>query len=63
MKPRAERSFTPSDSVKRTLRFKQFANDVRIYAVYGDVTNAEALAEIGQELALSLKVERVVFKL
>lgn len=48
-----------SDGVTRTVEGKEFPNEFRVYRLYGDVTNREALAELAQILALQLQVERV----
>jgi len=46
------RSITASDGIKREFRGKQFGTEFRVYAIYGDVTDAEALAESAQIIAL-----------
>jgi hypothetical protein len=52
---------TASDGVNRTIEGKVFGDELRVYRVYGDVTNREALEETAQILALQLKVGAVVY--
>lgn len=54
---------TTSDGIARTVEGKLFPNEFRVYRVHGDVTNRDALAELAQILALSLKVERVTLSI
>ena len=49
-----------SDGINRTVSGKIFGDELRVYRVYGDVTNDEALEETGQILAIEYNVSRVV---
>lgn len=53
---------TQSDGVARTVDYKIWPNEVRIYAVRGDVTNTEALKELAQELSLLHACEKVTYR-
>ena len=50
-----------SDGVNRTVEGKMFGRELRIYRVYGDVTDTEALKETAQILALQLNAQKVVY--
>jgi hypothetical protein len=50
-----------SDGVNRTIEGKIFDDQLRIYRVYGDVTNLDALKETAQILALQTNVTEVVY--
>lgn len=54
--------YVPSDGRKRVISGKRFGREFRVYAVYGDVTNAETLKEMAQEIAIEHDVDNVVFK-
>lgn len=54
-----EKSITPSDGIKRTIHYKLWPNEVRVYKVFGDITDREALAEIAQQLAIEHGVDEV----
>jgi len=53
------KDYTPSDGKKRTITGKVFGDEFRIYRIYGDVTNKDALAEMAQEIAIEFKVVTV----
>ena len=55
------RTIKASDGVNRMIEGKIFGDELRVYRVYGDVTNREALEETAQILALQLKVGAVVY--
>ena len=55
------RTVMASDGVNRTIEGKIFDDQLRIYRVFGDVTNLEALKEIAQILALQTNVSEVVY--
>ena len=50
-----------SDGVNRTIEGKIFDDKLRIYRVFGDVTNLDALKETAQILALQTNVSEVVY--
>ena len=50
-----------SDGVNRTIEGKIFGDQLRIYRVYGDVTNLDALKETAQILALQTNVTEVLY--
>lgn len=50
-----------SDGVNRTIEGKIFDDQLRIYRVYGDVTNLDALKETAQILAIQTNVSEVVY--
>jgi len=52
-------AFTVSDGKKRTIEGKVFGDELRVYRVYGDVSDREALAEVAQEAALHFGVDKV----
>lgn len=54
-----------SDGVFRTIEGKVFYRDdkpheFRVYRIYGDVTSAEAIAELAQAIALKFQVDNVI---
>jgi hypothetical protein len=55
------RTVMASDGVNRTVEGKIFDDQLRIYRVFGDVTNLEALKETAQILALQMNVNEVVY--
>jgi hypothetical protein len=55
------KTVTASDGVSRTVEGKIFGDQLRIYRVYGDVTNREALEETAQILALETNTTNVLF--
>jgi hypothetical protein len=50
-----------SDGVNRTIEGKIFDDQLRIYRVYGDITNLDALKETAQILAIQTNVTEVVY--
>ena len=50
-----------SDGVNRTVECKIFGDQLRIYKVFGDVTNPDALKETAQILAIQTNVSEVVY--
>jgi hypothetical protein len=57
------KTVTDSNGVKRTIEGKVFGDQLRVYRVYGDVTDTEALKETAQILALQTNTTEVVFSL
>jgi hypothetical protein len=57
------KTVTDSNGVKRTIEGKVFGEQLRVYRVYGDVTDTEALKETAQILALQTNTTEVVFSL
>jgi len=55
------KTVTASDGVSRTVEGKIFGDQLRIYRVYGDITNREALEETAQILALETNTTNVLF--
>ena len=55
------KTVTASDGVSRTVQGKIFGDQLRIYRVYGDITNREALEEMAQILALETNTTNVLF--
>jgi hypothetical protein len=55
------RTIMASDGVNRTVEGKIFDDQLRIYRVFGDVTNLDALKETAQILALQTNVSEVVY--
>lgn len=51
--------YTGSDGVRRVIDAKVFGKELRVYRVYGDVTNDEAILELAQEAAIQNKCEYV----
>ena len=49
-----------TNGIQRSIDYKVWTqvNEVRIYAVRGDVTDTEELVTMGQELAMQLGVEK-----
>ena len=58
-----EMTITTGDGVVRTIEGKQFGNEFRIYRVHGDITNYDSLADMAQDVAATLGVERVIVRL
>lgn len=59
-----EEKVMASDGNARTITYKQFGDEIRIYRVEGDITNTEALAEIAQDLCFSKNgVTKVTMKI
>lgn len=52
-----------SNGVTRTIEGKIFGEQLRVYRVYGDVTDIEGLKETAQILALQTNTTEVVFSL
>lgn len=52
-----------SNGVTRTVEGKIFGDQLRVYRVYGDVTDIEGLKETAQILALQTNTTEVVFSL
>lgn len=52
-----------SNGVTRTIEGKIFGDQLRVYRVYGDVTDIEGLKETAQILALQTNTTEVVFSL
>jgi len=52
-----------SNGVSRTIEGKIFGDQLRVYLVYGDVTDTEGLKETAQILALQTNTTEVVFSL
>ena len=52
-----------SNGVSRTIEGKIFGDQLRVYRVYGDVTDIEGLKETAQILALQTNTTEVVFSL
>jgi len=50
-----------SDGINRTIEGKVFGDELRIYRVYGDVTDTEALKETAQILALQTNTIKVTY--
>ena len=50
-----------SNGNTRLLQDKIFGKQLRIYRVYGDVTDIEALKETAQILALQMNVDEVLY--
>ena len=57
------RTVMASDGVNRTIEGKIFGDLLRVYRVYGDVTNLDALKETAQILALQTNVTEVFYSL
>ena len=49
-----------SDGINRTIEGKIFGDELRVYRIHGDITDAEALKETAQILAIDLKVSKVL---
>jgi len=56
-----KRTVMASDGVNRTIEGKIFDDQLRIYRVYGDITNLDALKETAQILAIQTNVSEVVY--
>ena len=52
-----------SNGVSRTIEGKIFGDQLRVYRVYGDVTDIEGLKETAQILAFQTNTTEVVFSL
>ena len=52
-----------SNGVSRTIEGKIFGDQLRVYRVYGDVTDIEGLKGTAQILALQTNTTEVVFSL
>lgn len=50
-----------SDGINRTIEGKVFGDELRIYRVYGDVTDTEALKETAQILALQTNTIKITY--
>ena len=50
-----------SDGINRTIEGKVFGDELRIYRVYGDVTETEALKETAQILALQTNTIKITY--
>ena len=49
-----------SDGINRTIEGKIFGDEFRVYRIYGNITDIEALKETAQILAFDLKVSKVL---
>lgn len=58
-----EFTITTGDGITRTIEGKQFGNEFRVYRVHGDITDTNSLADMAQDLAVTLGVERVTIKI
>lgn len=58
-----EMTITTSDGITRTIEGKQFGNEFRVYRVHGDITSHDSLADMAQDVACTLGVERVTIKI
>jgi len=56
-----KRTVMASDGVNRTVEGKILDDQLRIYRVYGDITNLDALKETAQILAIQTNVSEVVY--
>jgi len=56
-----KRTVMASDGVNRTVEGKILDDQLRIYRVYGDITNLDALKETAQILAIQTNVNEVVY--
>jgi hypothetical protein len=52
-----------SDGINRTIEGKIFGTELRVYRVYGDVTDRDALEETAQILAFDFSVDLVTLTL
>tara|TARA_R110000868_G_scaffold411455_1_gene704226 strand:+ start:2134 stop:2316 length:183 start_codon:yes stop_codon:yes gene_type:complete len=52
-----------SDGINRTIEGKIFGKELRVYRVYGDVTDRAALEETAQILAFDFAVDLVTLNL
>ena len=52
-----------SECINRTIEGKIFGKELRVYRVYGDVTNRDALEETAQILAFDFSVDLVTLTL
>jgi len=57
------KTVTASDGIARTIEGKIFGDELRVYRVYGDVTDSEAIKETAQILAIEFNVQRVTISL
>ena len=57
------KTVTASDGIARTVEGKIFGDELRLYRVFGDVTNRDALEETAQILAIEFNVQRVTISL
>lgn len=55
------KTITAGDGIKRMIEGKIFGDELRIYRVFGDITNRESLKETAQILAIENKVSKVVY--
>ena len=55
------KTITAEDGIKRMIEGKIFGDELRIYRVFGDITNRESLKEMAQILAIENKVSKVVY--
>lgn len=56
-----KKTIMASDGINRTIEGKVFGDELRIYRVYGDITDVEALKEMAQILALQTNTTKVVY--
>ena len=56
-----KKTIVASDGINRTIEGKVFGDELRIYRVYGDITDVEALKEMAQILALQTNTTKVVY--
>ena len=52
-----------TNGVLRSIDYKLWPNEVRVYTIRGDITDQEAIETMGQELAAEYNVEKVTIKL
>ena len=58
-----EFTITTGDGITRTIEGKQFGNEFRIYRVHGDITSHASLADMAQDIAVTLGVDRVTIRI
>lgn len=57
-----DKTYVVSDGVSRRVTGKQYGDEMRIYRIYGDITNTDALKEMAEVIAIEFKVSRVVYQ-
>lgn len=55
-------TYTANDGVKRSVEGKIFDSEFRVYRVYGDITNRQAIHEIALQISDKHGCDKVTFK-
>ena len=52
-----------TNGTPRTIDYKVFGDEVRVYRIYGDITKRDEIEQLAQEIAFDTKCSNVVINL